>query len=115
MFCLSVTKWVHLRGGDAALATFLARLAELTAPGGHLVLEPQPWSSYERAARKGLGGARAGGPGLGELRLRPDGFVPHLEASHGLKLVARRVPAGVAPGFARELLVFKKPVGVGVK
>jgi len=112
VFCLSVTKWVHLRGGDACLVAFLARLAALTAPGGHLVLEPQPWSSYERAARKKLGGPRAGGPPLRELVLRPDAFVAHLEAAHGLRLVARRVPAGVAPGFARELLVFKKPVGV---
>ena len=100
---------MHLRGGDAALVAFLARLAALTAPGGHLVLEPQPWSSYERAARKKLGGPRAGGPRLAELRLRPDAFAAHLASTHGLELVARRVPAGVAPGFAREVLVFKKP------
>jgi len=114
IFCLSVTKWVHLRGGDGGLQAFLARLAGLLSPGGHLVLEPQPWSSYERAARKKLAGPRAGGPRLAELRLRPDAFPEHLGRAHGLALVARRVPGGgVAPGFARELLVFKKRGGGG--
>lgn len=52
VLCLSVTKWVHLNWGDAGVRRLLDRLAALLAPGGVLVLEPQPWSSYRAALRK---------------------------------------------------------------
>lgn len=49
---LSVTKWVHLYGGDAAVKRLFARARDCLKPGGVLVLEPQPWSSYSRALLK---------------------------------------------------------------
>ena len=52
VLCLSVTKWVHLHRGDAGLAAFFARVAAALAPGGLLVLEPQPWRSYQSAVSK---------------------------------------------------------------
>ena len=52
VLCLSVTKWVHLHRGDAGLAALLARVAAALAPGGLLVLEPQPWRSYHAAVSK---------------------------------------------------------------
>ena len=52
ILCLSVTKWVHLNGGDAALHALLEHICELLAPGGRLILEPQPWSSYQAAVHK---------------------------------------------------------------
>ena len=50
--CLSVSKWVHLNGGDEALQALFARVWRLLAPGGRFLLEPQPWRSYLAAVHK---------------------------------------------------------------
>ena len=50
--CFSVTKWVHLNGGDEALQALLAKVYGLLAPGGRFVVEPQQWVSYKKALRK---------------------------------------------------------------
>ena len=50
--CFSVTKWVHLNGGDEALQALLAKVHSLLAPGGRFILEPQQWVSYKKAVRK---------------------------------------------------------------
>ncbi len=50
--CFSVTKWVHLNGGDEALQALLAKVYSLLAPGGRFILEPQQWVSYRKALRK---------------------------------------------------------------
>lgn len=50
--CLSVTKWVHLNGGDEGLKKLFAKVADALAPGGWFILEPQPWRSYKQARRK---------------------------------------------------------------
>jgi 7SK snRNA methylphosphate capping enzyme len=47
----SVTKWIHLHGGDAGLKAFFRRIFDTLRPGGTLVLEPQEWSSYSKAWR----------------------------------------------------------------
>uniref|UniRef100_UPI00358F5034 7SK snRNA methylphosphate capping enzyme-like n=1 Tax=Myxine glutinosa TaxID=7769 RepID=UPI00358F5034 len=48
VLCLNVTKWIHLCGGDTALRNTLLGLAQRTRPGGRLVLQAQPLSSYAR-------------------------------------------------------------------
>jgi 7SK snRNA methylphosphate capping enzyme len=47
----SITKWIHLNGGDAALNTFFARVAAVLPPGGQFVVEPQAWETYRKAKR----------------------------------------------------------------
>lgn len=58
LFCLtsvlssfSITKWIHLNGGDEALKRFFRRVYDVLEPGGSLVLEPQPWDTYAKAKR----------------------------------------------------------------
>jgi len=50
--CFSVTKWIHLHHGDTGIQTLFREIFRLLVPGGTLVLEPQPWSSYRK--RKNL-------------------------------------------------------------
>ena len=52
VLCLSVTKWVHLNGGDAGLIRLFERVHALLRPGGRFLLEPQPWRSYKSAMHK---------------------------------------------------------------
>ncbi|XP_028785961.1 probable RNA methyltransferase At5g51130 isoform X2 [Neltuma alba] len=47
IICMSVTKWVQLNWGDDGLLTLFAKIWKMLRPGGVLVLEPQPWKSYE--------------------------------------------------------------------
>ena len=50
--CMSVTKWVHLHGGDDVMRAFFLKVKEVLCPGGYFVLEPQPWKSYKSAVKK---------------------------------------------------------------
>lgn len=50
VFSMSVTKWVHLNGGDDRLKTMFQKIFDALSESGILVLEPQPWSSYRKKA-----------------------------------------------------------------
>ncbi|KAI1786664.1 Bin3-domain-containing protein [Ganoderma leucocontextum] len=47
----SISKWIHLNGGDEGLKTFFHRVHKVLRPGGTFVLEPQEWDTYGKAKR----------------------------------------------------------------
>ncbi|KAL6781054.1 hypothetical protein ACKKBG_A09600 [Auxenochlorella protothecoides x Auxenochlorella symbiontica] len=116
--CLSVTKWVHLNRGDEGLQALFIKFHTVLAPGGLLIVEPQPWSSYQAAISK-LKKQRAKCSEeeraslaqfhpLDELQLRPDDFPAFLCDTLGFRLVRRLQPGEAASGFHRSLLVLRK-------
>ncbi|BGP27197.1 mepce protein [Rhodotorula toruloides] len=48
LIAFSVTKWIHLSGLNPGLLTFFRRSFDCLRPGGRLILEPQPFSTYAR-------------------------------------------------------------------
>uniref|UniRef100_A0A0G4I216 RNA methyltransferase n=1 Tax=Chromera velia CCMP2878 TaxID=1169474 RepID=A0A0G4I216_9ALVE len=49
VLALSVSKWIHLHNGDDGIRAFFRKCYRVLKPGGLLVLEPQPWTSYRKA------------------------------------------------------------------
>ena len=47
----SVSKWIHLNGGDDGLLTFFRRVHGVLRNSGTFVLEPQEWDTYAKAKR----------------------------------------------------------------
>lgn len=52
IFCLSVTKWIHLNSGDEGIVSLFEKIKQALKVGGIFILEPQPFPSYAR--RKNL-------------------------------------------------------------
>jgi Bicoid-interacting protein 3 (Bin3) len=51
LFSFSISKWIHLNGGDEALKSFFRRVYDVLEPDGTFVLEPQAWDTYAKAKR----------------------------------------------------------------
>ncbi|KAI7793936.1 7SK snRNA methylphosphate capping enzyme [Triplophysa rosa] len=79
ILCLSLTKWVHLNFGDAGIQRLFHRVYRHLLPGGLLILEPQPWSSYSR--RKRL--TEVTHRNYSSIRLKPDHFSSYLTSDVG--------------------------------
>lgn len=107
IFCLSVTKWIHLNGGDEAIKRLFIRMVTELKEDGLLILEPQQWSTYAR--KKNLTPEISNH--YSKIELKPEDFVPFLVDSLGLTLVYTALPhseATITKGFQRPLYILKK-------
>ncbi|KAI0663212.1 S-adenosyl-L-methionine-dependent methyltransferase [Cubamyces menziesii] len=51
VLAFSISKWIHLNGGDEGLLKFFRRVYQVLGPGGTFVLEAQEWDTYGKAKR----------------------------------------------------------------
>ncbi|KAI9883124.1 MAG: hypothetical protein M1823_005108 [Watsoniomyces obsoletus] len=72
ILALSVVKWIHLAHLDDGLRRFFGRCACALRHKGFLVIELQPWTSYEKAVRPKKSPHLAGN--LKRIEIRPDDF-----------------------------------------
>lgn len=104
VLALSITKWIHLNNGDTGLKLFFRKIFRQLRPGGKLILEPQPWSTYRKRAKLT--------PELfsnyQSIKLKPEGFKHYLLSIGFVKCEVIGVPVTKAKGFRRPLLLFTK-------
>ncbi len=104
ILCLSVTKWIHLNGGDDGLLTFFDKVLSLLKVSGIFILEYQPWKSYKK--RKDLT------PQMEEnyhkIHLLPNTFEQVLLVDYGFELLEKRYSEESASGFRRPILALRK-------
>ncbi len=104
-FSLSVTKWIHLHGGDDAIRRTFARCRDQLVVGGLLFLEPQEWRTYRR--KKNLTPQMA--VNYEQIAIRPDSFVGLLEKDFSFRLLSSIAPLPAASrGFQRHLHVLRR-------
>lgn len=102
VLCLSMTKWVHLNRGDQGLLELFGILQDLIKPSGRLILEYQPWKSYEKR-RKNMAEA------LQAICIKPCEFEDVLTKQFSFELEHRLGPSEEeAVGFNRPVLVLRK-------
>nr|XP_027199949.1 7SK snRNA methylphosphate capping enzyme-like [Dermatophagoides pteronyssinus] len=104
ILCLSVTKWIHLNWGDAGLRRTFRRIFLQLRPGGSLILEPQPWSSYKKSKMT---------PKLMEnfrsIRFKPEHFHEYLLKDVGFKSCELLgTPLHNQKGFQRPIYLYTK-------
>eukprot|EP01127_Copromyxa_protea_P017453 TRINITY_DN5309_c0_g1_i1.p1 TRINITY_DN5309_c0_g1~~TRINITY_DN5309_c0_g1_i1.p1 ORF type:complete len:376 (+),score=108.30 TRINITY_DN5309_c0_g1_i1:107-1234(+) len=100
--CMSVIKWIHINNGDEGLRATFKKFAVDIKKGGHLILEPQPWSSYRprKLSQKGK-------ESYGKLVLRPENFT-ELLSEEGFELVSETKPEISIGGFScRSIFTYK--------
>jgi len=107
IIAFSVTKWVHLNFGDDGLKRFFRRIYRTLTPGGKLLLEPQPWSSYriKRRMTKDLMETYK------NIQLKPTDFVSYLLSTDvGFETCTTiATPDNTHKGFQRSIYLFIKP------
>lgn len=83
IFCLRLTKYIHLNFGDEAIHILFHNISQLLAPGGALFFEAQPLVSYQRSKNR----FPAFKGSLAQIKVKPDDFLHLLKNVHGLTLV----------------------------
>lgn len=106
ILCLSVTKWIHLNFGDAAVKLVFKRVYRQLNEGGVFILEAQPWSSYKK--KKKLTDAIF--EQFKGIAFRPDEFNRYLLGDEiGFReMFEVKVAAHTIKGFRRPIYAFRK-------
>ncbi|KAJ7525528.1 hypothetical protein O6H91_17G054800 [Diphasiastrum complanatum] len=106
VICLSVTKWIQLNWGDEGLIKLFSKIWQELRPGGMLVLEPQPWTSYEKKRRV----SEVAKKHFNESVIRPEDFPNVLTEKIGFKSwqeISSAVPHSTT-AFSRPLFLYHK-------
>lgn len=105
--CCSVTKWIHLNHGDAGLMKLFRNIFDLATPGGLVILEYQPWKSYERNKNT----SETTKAVFKTLQIHPLHFETILVETIGFIIETRLgTPIEEAKGFDRPILLLRRPV-----
>nr|XP_016490346.1 PREDICTED: probable RNA methyltransferase At5g51130 [Nicotiana tabacum]XP_016490347.1 PREDICTED: probable RNA methyltransferase At5g51130 [Nicotiana tabacum] len=106
IICLSVSKWVHLNGGDDGLIALFSKVWRLLSPGGVFILEPQPWKSYYENRLV----SETTRINYQNIKIRPEDFQDILLDKIGFRMVEDITSSvsGCKTGFKRPILAFWK-------
>lgn len=105
ILCLSVSKWIHLYHGDDGLVRFFQIMFDLLKQGGILILEYQPWKSYEK--RKNV--SQESMDNFATIQILPRLFEDVLVNRIGFTTIERLgPPEEEARGFDRPILILRK-------
>ncbi|CAH1239654.1 MEPCE [Branchiostoma lanceolatum] len=106
ILALSLTKWIHLNWGDAAMKRTFQRVFRQLRPGGRFIVEPQPWKSYGR--KKKL--TERIFANYKQIQFRPHQFVDYLLSAEVGFSSCRQLegPRNKSKGFRRPVYMLTK-------
>lgn len=106
ILCLSLTKWIHLNFGDSGLKRAFKRMYAQLLPGGKLMLEAQPWTSYAKKKKMTENIYKH----YQQIKLKPEHFNEYLLSSEVGFTTCELIdtPAHPSKGFCRSVYLFTK-------
>jgi len=109
IFCLSVTKWIHLNYGDIGLEVLFYLIYKLLKKEGILILEPQEWRSYQKHLNKKVEKGNNEKVIKRHLKFNPIYFNKYLIDTYGYKLIKEGLPLSNSKTMIqRKIYIFQK-------
>jgi 7SK snRNA methylphosphate capping enzyme len=107
IFCLNLTKYVHLNFGDEGILTLFQNVFELLEVGGSLVFQPQTIKSYLKIKSF----APIFSENFSKMKLQPSEFIDYLTENYSFevkKVIEPECPGAISKGRSKE----SKPIYV---